>query len=81
MPGVQSNAIATSLHSAFSIPKWAVTIFLVILLSLIIFGGIKRIASMATAIVPFMAIAYILLAVIVIFLNIEEVPALFALNF
>ncbi|MEB7853038.1 alanine:cation symporter family protein [Staphylococcus equorum] len=81
MPGVQSNAIATSLHSAFSIPKWAVTIFLVILLSLIIFGGIKRIASMATAIVPFMAIAYILLAVIVIFLNIEEVPALFALIF
>ncbi|NQD99399.1 alanine/glycine:cation symporter family protein, partial [Staphylococcus xylosus] len=81
MPGVQSNAIATSLHSAFNIPKWFVTIFLIILLALIIFGGIKRIASMATAVVPFMAIAYILLAIIIICLNLEEVPALFALIF
>ncbi|PTI42723.1 alanine/glycine:cation symporter family protein [Staphylococcus casei] len=81
MPGVQSNAIATSLHSAFNIPKWVVTIFLVVLLSLIIFGGIKRIASMATAIVPFMAIAYILLAAVVICLNISQVPELLALIF
>lgn len=81
MPGVQSNAIATSLHSAFNIPKWIVTICLIILLALIIFGGIKRIASMATAVVPFMAIAYILLAVIIICLNLGEVPALFALIF
>ncbi|RIN50390.1 sodium:alanine symporter, partial [Staphylococcus simulans] len=46
-----------------------------------IFGGIKRIASMATAVVPFMAIAYILLAILIICLNLGEVPALFALIF
>jgi AGCS family alanine or glycine:cation symporter len=81
MPGVQSNAIATSLHSAFNIPKWIVTIFLVILLSLIVFGGIKRIANIATAVVPFMAIAYIILAIIVILLNFSQVPGLITLIF
>ncbi|MGS0652509.1 alanine:cation symporter family protein, partial [Staphylococcus arlettae] len=52
-----------------------------VLLALIIFGGIKWIANAATAIVPFMAIAYILIAVIIIIINIEHVPALFALIF
>ncbi len=56
-------------------------IFLALLIGLIIFGGIKWIANAATAVVPFMAIAYILMAVIIIFINIEQVPALFALIF
>lgn len=49
--------------------------------SLNYFGGIKWIANAATAIVPFMAIAYIIMAVIIIFLNIEQVPGLIALIF
>lgn len=51
------------------------------LLAIIIIGGVKRIASAATLIVPFMAIAYILLALVVIFMNISEVPAVFSLIF
>ncbi|PTK88436.1 alanine/glycine:cation symporter family protein [Staphylococcus gallinarum] len=81
LPGVQSNAIASSMKNAFNIQPWIIAIALAIILGLIIFGGIKWIANAATAIVPFMAIAYILMAVIIIFLNIDQVPALFALIF
>ena len=45
------------------------------------FGGVRSIANVATAVVPFMAIIYILMAVIIICINIQEVPALFALIF
>jgi AGCS family alanine or glycine:cation symporter len=69
------------MKNAFNIQPWIIAIALAIILGLIIFGGIKWIANAATAIVPFMAIAYILMAVIIIFLNIEQVPALFALIF
>ncbi|MGJ7586842.1 alanine/glycine:cation symporter family protein [Staphylococcus shinii] len=81
LPGVQSNAISSSMKNAFSIEPWIVALFLAALIGLIIFGGIKWIANAATAVVPFMAIAYILMAIIIIFINIEQVPALFALIF
>ncbi|PAE14422.1 hypothetical protein CHH91_19635, partial [Virgibacillus sp. 7505] len=41
MPGVQSNSIAAAVNNAFSIPTWATGLFLVLVLGLIIFGGIK----------------------------------------
>lgn len=81
LPGVQSNAIASSMHNAFGIPAWVIAVALIIILALIIFGGVKWIAKVATAVVPFMAIIYILMALVIIALNITEVPALFALIF
>src|SRR5690606_21224256 len=48
------------------------------LLGLIIFGGIKRIAAFAELVVPFMALAFILMAVMVMILNAHKVPAMFA---
>lgn len=81
LPGVQSNAIASSMKNAFHLEPWIIAIFLAALLGLIIFGGIKWIANAATAIVPFMAIAYILMAVIIIIMNIGQVPGLIALIF
>lgn len=81
LPGVQSNAIASSLHNAWGIPHWIVGVVLAILLALIVFGGLKSIANVATAIVPFMAILYILMAIVIIVINISEVPAMIALIF
>lgn len=81
MPGVQSNAIASAVNNAFGIEAWQTGTAIVLLLAFIIIGGVKRIASAATLIVPFMAIAYILLALVVIFMNISEVPAVFSLIF
>ncbi|MCG3399846.1 alanine/glycine:cation symporter family protein [Staphylococcus massiliensis] len=81
LPGIQSNAIANSMKNAFGIPTYVIAIVLAIILGLVIFGGVKWIANVATAIVPFMAILYILLAVVILVMHIQEVPAMFALIF
>ncbi|MGN1386598.1 MAG: alanine/glycine:cation symporter family protein [Bacillus sp. (in: firmicutes)] len=79
MPGVQSNSIATAVDNAFNIPSWVTGLVIIVLLAVIIFGGVKRIATAAQVIVPFMAVAYILLSLIVVIINITEVPAVFSL--
>ncbi|TDM02259.1 alanine/glycine:cation symporter family protein [Macrococcus carouselicus] len=81
LPGVQSNAIANSMKNAFGIEGWIIGAILAVVLAVIIFGGVKSIANVATAVVPFMAILYILMALVIIVLNIKEVPGLFALIF
>ena len=81
VPGVQANTIADSFQTAFNIPSSVTGIIIVALLAIIIFGGVKRIASFAGTIVPFMAIGYILMMVIVLAFNASNIPAMFALIF
>ncbi len=81
MPGVQSNAIATAVENAFDVKTWITGLIIVVLLGTIIIGGVKWIANAAQIIVPFMALAYILMAIIIIAMNIKEVPAVFSLIF
>jgi AGCS family alanine or glycine:cation symporter len=81
LPGVQSNSIAISAKSAFDIPVEITGAAVTILLGLIIFGGVKRIGKVAEIVVPFMAGAYILMALIVIAFNIAQVPDVFGLIF
>jgi AGCS family alanine or glycine:cation symporter len=92
MPGVQANAIADSASNVLcsggssfcdaaggtgGLKLW-IGLVVAALLGLIIFGGIKRIAAFAELVVPFMALAFILMAVIVMIVNAEKVPAMFA---
>lgn len=79
LPGVQSNSIASAMKTSFGISPVVTGLVVAGLLGLIIFGGVKRIAKSAEIIVPFMAIAYILVALIVIGLNITELPGVFKL--
>lgn len=79
LPGVQSNSIALSMQNAFNIPVAYTGVALVVLLALIIFGGVRRIGKVAEIVVPFMAGAYILVALVIIGINIKEVPAVFTL--
>ena len=81
LPGVQSNSIALSMQNAFNVPVAYTGFVIVALLALIIFGGVKRIGKVAEIVVPFMAGAYILVAIIIIAMNIEEVPAMVSLIF
>jgi len=81
MPGVQSNAIAGAVENAFGIETWITGLIIVVLLGAIIIGGVKSIANAAQIIVPFMALAYIIMAIIIIAMNISEVPSVFALIF
>ena len=76
---VQSFTVATSLHDTFGLPTWVSGVALVGVIGLIVFGGIKRIAAMADVLVPIMAGTYILMALVVIGMNLTEVPATLAL--
>ena len=73
MPSVQANVIAGSMQNAIGLPTWVSGLGIITLLAIIIFGGAKRIAKFAGVVVPFMAIAYIIIALIVLALNIGDI--------
>ena len=77
----QGNEIANGLKNSFGIPSWITALVIMLFAGLVIVGGIKRIASVTEKVVPFMAIAYILGALIVIGANITAVPGAFAAIF
>ncbi len=77
----QVNSIAANMEAAFSIPAVVTGIALMILAALVIVGGLKRIASVTEKLVPFMAIAYILGALVIFFMNIGQCGAIFAAIF
>lgn len=64
--------------SSVSISSLIIGIIIAVLVALILLGGIKRIGRVAEMLVPFMALLYIILALGVIFLNIDRVPGVFA---
>ncbi|MBQ1288956.1 MAG: sodium:alanine symporter family protein [Erysipelotrichaceae bacterium] len=77
----QVNTIASSMRTAFGIPAVVTGAVLMVLAGLVIIGGIKRIGAVTEKIVPFMAIAYIIGAFIVVFAHAGQIPAAFAAIF
>ncbi|MBP7241474.1 sodium:alanine symporter family protein [Amaricoccus sp.] len=73
---VQANSIADAMVGAFGVPKLATGLALAVLTAIVIFGGIRQIATVAEYVVPFMAGGYLLVALIVLVMNIGEVPAM-----
>ena len=73
----QVNSIAEALKTNFGVPAIVAGVVLASLAGLIIFGGIKRIGSVAERIVPFMAAFYILVGTIIVIMNIKYVPNVF----
>ena len=76
---VQANTIALSAQTAFGIAPIYSAAFLCVLTALVIFGGMSRIAKFTEFLVPIMAGIYLLTAFAIILLNIDKVPAMFAL--
>ncbi|RHW77154.1 sodium:alanine symporter family protein [Colwellia sp. RSH04] len=87
LPMVQSNTIGTAIEQVFGSEDVMSTAFgvisyaklytatgIVLLLGFIIFGGIKRIAHFTQVVVPFMALAYILISMVIIGLHIDQLP-------
>ncbi len=81
LPGVQANGMASAINNAWGVPTWITAIALVILLGFIVLGGVKRIANFAVIVVPVMAIVYILIALVVLFMNFTDIPRVFGLIF
>ncbi|WP_423799630.1 alanine/glycine:cation symporter family protein [Neobacillus sp. SAB-20_R2A] len=81
MPGIQANSIAEGISNAFGIDRKVTGLVVVVLMGLIIFGGVKRIARVAEFVVPFMAGAYLLIAIAIIAVNFDRIPEVFSLIF
>ena len=78
---VQANSIVAAAEVAWGWNKHAVGVALVIFTAPIIFGGIRRVSRVAEAMVPIMAVFYLLMALYVMAVNISEVPRVFGLIF
>ncbi len=69
----QINNIAESMNDTFQIPNWITGAVLAVLLAMVIIGGIKRIAKVAERVVPFMAVVYVIGAILVIAYNYQNI--------
>ncbi len=78
---IQSNEVATGLNELFGIERWLGGAIVAVAVFVVIIGGIKSIGNVAEKVVPFMAGAYIIMAIIALILNIEDLPATFGLIF
>ena len=74
----QVNTIAANMNKTFGLSTFLIGVLLVVLSAFVIIGGLKRIASVTELLVPFMAIAYILFSFVIIFKNINMMPAVLA---
>ena len=76
---VQANTISGAMQGSFGIPDWVSGLGMVAITGLIVFGGIRAIARFSSLVVPVMAVAYLLLALVLIVLNLEKIPGIFEL--
>lgn len=92
LPTVQSNAIGNAAELAFggsnvfetflgsvSHTKLFTAVIVVTLLGIIIFGGVKRIAHVTQVVVPFMALGYVFMALVIIAMHASELPGIMAM--
>lgn len=74
---VQANAISVNASKNLHLPEWTTSLVLLLLAGLVLVGGVKRIGAVAGKLVPLMAVIYMLMCLIIIFMNIERVPSVF----
>ena len=74
---VQSNGVTNALGNSFNVPPLACGLGLAFVLALVIIGGIKSIARVASIVTPFMAMGYIILTIVVVISHWDMVPSVF----
>lgn len=79
--GTQSNSVAGAVKSTFGLDTWITGLILTIFTALVILGGIKSIGRVTAVFVPIMALFYFIAGLLVIVMNITEVPDAFATIF
>ncbi|WP_424947171.1 alanine/glycine:cation symporter family protein [Candidatus Spongiihabitans sp.] len=78
---VQVNSMAAVLNDSFNVPTYATGIVVAALVGFVILGGIKRIGDVAGKLVPAMIVLYVGASLVIILINIAEVPAAIGLIF
>ena len=76
---VQSNTIASAINESFGLAPWIIGIALTIMSVSIICGSIQRISRFSEIVVPIMALSYIILAIVILSLNITQIPTVLKL--
>lgn len=77
---VQSNSVSQVLYeSRWAIPKWLTGLVLAVGVGAVLLGGLQRLARVTEKLVPFMAVVYVLGALLVLALNASEIPGAFGL--
>ncbi|MBY4677363.1 alanine/glycine:cation symporter family protein [Marinobacterium arenosum] len=74
---VQANSIASAMETAFGFDTQWTGVVIALLAGLVIFGGVRSIARVAEMVVPLMALIYLLIALAILVMNIDQVPAVF----
>ena len=80
-PTIQAFNIADATKNAFGWNPAIVGVVVAVLFALVVFGGMKRIGKFAEYVVPVMAIAYIIIALVVMFVNYNQIGKMFGLIF
>ena len=78
---VQANGVSTAMANSFPVPTLVSGLALAVILGLVVIGGVRRIANVATLVTPFMAAIYLLMSLVVIGFHWREVPAVFGAIF
>jgi AGCS family alanine or glycine:cation symporter len=78
---VQANSVADVMEATFGLPHWISGVILMVLVGMVLIGGIRRIGQVASALVPIMAVSYLLAGLVVLAINFAEIPAAFGLIF
>lgn len=76
---LQSFTASSSLEQAFDIPMHITGIVMTIVVGLTIFGGVQRISRVTEIVVPIMAVAYVIVALAIVGLNVDQIPSVLAL--
>jgi AGCS family alanine or glycine:cation symporter len=76
---VQSNTVSQVLLNNFNIPTLVSGVLMSLMVALVLLGGIKRIAQVAGKLVPLMTIIYLLSTMVILLINMTEIPAAFLL--
>jgi len=76
---VQSNAVSQVLQTNFSVPTAVSGVVMAVLVGVVLLGGIKRIATVAGKLVPFMALLYITATLIILVTHASLIPSAVAL--
>ena len=71
---VQANSVADALNAKTGMPHLVTGLCMAGLAALVLIGGIRRIAEVAGKLVPFMAITYVLAGLVVLVLNVDQIP-------
>ena len=79
MPAAATNTICDGFSNALGIPMWVTALVIAIIMVIVVWGGIKRISQVASAVVPFMTVIYLACTVIVLVMNITRIPGTIAL--